>query len=99
MNEEIRLEGQKAAAISPLVSEFVIAQTAAIVSRLTVQYNSGRLTPEAALAGIGELAAVDRLIDAVESRIGWLRGGTSLYFRDPDGHSLEVATPGLWPNR
>jgi catechol 2,3-dioxygenase-like lactoylglutathione lyase family enzyme len=35
---------------------------------------------------------------AVESRITWARGGTSLYFRDPDGHSLEVATPGLWPN-
>jgi catechol 2,3-dioxygenase-like lactoylglutathione lyase family enzyme len=35
----------------------------------------------------------------VESRVGWPRGGTSLYFRDPDGHSLEVATPGLWPNR
>jgi catechol 2,3-dioxygenase-like lactoylglutathione lyase family enzyme len=35
---------------------------------------------------------------AIESRITWPRGGTSLYFRDPDGHSLEVATPGLWPN-
>ncbi len=35
---------------------------------------------------------------AVESRITWPRGGTSLYFRDPDNHSLEVATPGLWPN-
>ena len=35
---------------------------------------------------------------AVESRVTWRRGGTSLYFRDPDGHSLEVATPGLWPN-
>ncbi len=35
----------------------------------------------------------------VESRLTWSRGGTSLYFRDPDGHSLEVATPGLWPNR
>lgn len=34
----------------------------------------------------------------VESRIAWPRGGVSLYFRDPDGHSLEVATPGLWPN-
>ena len=34
----------------------------------------------------------------VESRVTWPRGGTSLYFRDPDGHSLEVATPGLWPN-
>jgi catechol 2,3-dioxygenase-like lactoylglutathione lyase family enzyme len=35
---------------------------------------------------------------AVESRITWRGGGTSLYFRDPDGHSVEVATPGLWPN-
>ncbi|MBS0559595.1 MAG: VOC family protein [Proteobacteria bacterium] len=35
----------------------------------------------------------------IESRVHWPAGGTSLYFRDPDGHSLEVATPGLWPNR
>jgi catechol 2,3-dioxygenase-like lactoylglutathione lyase family enzyme len=35
----------------------------------------------------------------LESRVNWPKGGTSLYFRDPDGHSLEVATPGLWPNR
>jgi len=35
---------------------------------------------------------------AVESRVTWARGGTSLYFRDPDGHSVEVSTPGLWPN-
>ncbi len=34
----------------------------------------------------------------VESRVIQSHGGTSLYFRDPDGHSLEVATPGLWPN-
>jgi catechol 2,3-dioxygenase-like lactoylglutathione lyase family enzyme len=24
------------------------------------------------------------------------RGGHSIYFRDPDGHLLELATPGLW---
>jgi catechol-2,3-dioxygenase len=41
------------------------------------------------------LAAADV---AIESRITWARGGTSLYFRDPDGHAVEVATPGLWPN-
>jgi len=25
-------------------------------------------------------------------------GGSSLYIRDPDGQSIEVATPGLWSN-
>ena len=35
---------------------------------------------------------------AIESRLDWDKGATSLYFRDPDGHSLEVGTSGLWPN-
>jgi catechol 2,3-dioxygenase-like lactoylglutathione lyase family enzyme len=34
---------------------------------------------------------------AIEGRTDWPRGGTSIYFRDPDGHLLELATPGLWP--
>ncbi len=50
----------------------------------------------------GELAAWEAHLRkesvAVESRVRWPRGGTSLYFRDPDGHSVEIATPGLWPN-
>lgn len=33
---------------------------------------------------------------ALESRVRWPKGGESLYFRDPDGHSVELATPGLW---
>ena len=33
---------------------------------------------------------------AIESRVTWERGGTSLYFRDPDGHLLELLTPGVW---
>ena len=33
----------------------------------------------------------------IESRVTWPRGATSLYFRDPDGNLLELATPGLWP--
>ena len=35
----------------------------------------------------------------VESEVTWPRGGVSLYFRDPDGHLLELATPGLWTIR
>ncbi len=34
---------------------------------------------------------------AIESRIRWARGGRSLYVRDPEGHSIELATPGVWP--
>lgn len=34
----------------------------------------------------------------VESKVVQKFGGTSLYFRDPDGHSVEIAVPGLWPN-
>ena len=33
---------------------------------------------------------------AIEGRTAWPRGGESLYLRDPDGHLLELATPGLW---
>ena len=32
----------------------------------------------------------------VESRVQWGRGGTSLYFRDPDEHLVELAAPGVW---
>ena len=34
---------------------------------------------------------------AIEGRADWPKCGRSLYFRDPDGHLLEFATPGLWP--
>jgi catechol 2,3-dioxygenase-like lactoylglutathione lyase family enzyme len=32
----------------------------------------------------------------IESRVGWDGGGRSIYIRDPEGHSLELATPGTW---
>lgn len=32
----------------------------------------------------------------LESEIEWPQGGHSLYFRDPAGNSLELATPQLW---
>ena len=32
----------------------------------------------------------------IESTVRWKRGGTSLFFRDPDQHLVELLTPGLW---
>ena len=34
----------------------------------------------------------------IRSEITWPQGGRSIYFNDPDGHVIELATPGLWPN-
>jgi catechol 2,3-dioxygenase-like lactoylglutathione lyase family enzyme len=32
----------------------------------------------------------------IESKVSWPMGGQSLYFRDPDNHLVELATPGIW---
>jgi len=32
----------------------------------------------------------------IEEEVAWERGGPSLYFRDPDGHLLELGSPGIW---
>lgn len=34
----------------------------------------------------------------IESRSAWSPQARSVYFRDPDGHSLELITPGFWRN-
>jgi catechol 2,3-dioxygenase-like lactoylglutathione lyase family enzyme len=41
----------------------------------------------------------DRLAEngvPIETRVAWPRGGHSIYFRDPDGHLVELITPGCW---
>jgi catechol 2,3-dioxygenase-like lactoylglutathione lyase family enzyme len=47
-----------------------------------------------------ELAAWEAHLAAnqvkILSRMSWPRGGHSIYFHDPDGHLLELLTPGVW---
>lgn len=35
---------------------------------------------------------------SIRSEVTWSAGGHSLYFDDPDGNVVELATPGLWPS-
>jgi catechol 2,3-dioxygenase-like lactoylglutathione lyase family enzyme len=50
--------------------------------------------------GLEDLEAWEAALPArgvpIESRVTWERGGRSLYVRDPDGHSVELVTPGTW---
>jgi catechol 2,3-dioxygenase-like lactoylglutathione lyase family enzyme len=44
-------------------------------------------------------AWIDRLDERgvpVEKEIDWPAGGRSIYFRDPAGNSIELATPKIW---
>ena len=36
---------------------------------------------------------------SIEKVVSWPGGGHSLYFRDPAGNSLELATPAIWGNQ
>ena len=50
--------------------------------------------PVAAL-GAWEVRLSEQGVEVID-RVTWERGGVSLYFRDPDGHLVELATPGVW---
>jgi catechol 2,3-dioxygenase-like lactoylglutathione lyase family enzyme len=75
----------------------------------TVHLPGGTIPPHDGIGGVHAALAVTaealpaweaRLAGhgiAIEGRTRWPRGSISVYFRDPDGNLLELATPGLWP--
>lgn len=72
-------------------------------------YVGGNLVPLHGTSGSGHLAfrvepevlsdwrrRLDSSGVTIESEVHWPHGGTSIYFRDPVGNSLELVTPDTW---
>jgi catechol 2,3-dioxygenase-like lactoylglutathione lyase family enzyme len=90
-----------ALAVGPGQLVLLCAKNASAKLPRTAHHGDGRLhvafaVPSAALAS-WEARLMDLGIGIVERR-QWPRGGESIYFRDPDEHLLELATPGVWSN-
>lgn len=62
----------------------------------------GSFGPGHVAFAVAEAALADweqRLADqsiAIEKTMDWPAGGRSVYFRDPAGNSVELATPKIW---
>ena len=79
-----------------------------LVAALDVKGSSALGQPVGDIKVTSDLGAIDKadvptwlerletLHIAIESRVDWPRGGHSIYFRDSDGRSVELATPGTW---
>ena len=104
---EVLLDSQRLLALSVAgASVLLLFQRGATTEPLPT---SGGVVPPHGASGVQHLAFairrdavaswLERLEDdgvPIESRVRWPRGGESIYVRDPDGHSVELITPGLW---
>jgi catechol 2,3-dioxygenase-like lactoylglutathione lyase family enzyme len=78
----------------------LVCRRGASVSRPTGSHDASGQQHIAFSVAAADLRAWEaRLLEAgvtIEESRAWARGGRSLYFRDPDGHLLELASPGVW---
>ena len=81
---------QRGATLAPLPTAGGVVPPHGATGAQHVAFAVGADAVDAWLAWLAEHAV------AVESRVRWQRGGESIYVRDPDGHSIELITPGLW---
>ena len=77
----------------------VCQRTASASLTVSAHHAEGRQHIAFAVAG-EDLDAWRERLDTegvpIEQVRDWPRGGRSVYFRDPDGHLVELATPGVW---
>ena len=97
----LRVPGRQALILFPraIAQAPVITPPNAIDGTIPPHGGSGRMHVAFGIAA-GELDAWRARLAArgvpIESIVRWKRGGTSLFFRDPDEHLTELVSPGLW---
>ena len=97
----LRVPGRQALIFFPrsIVQQPVIRPANAIEGTIPPHGASGRMHVAFSIPAAELDAWRDRLTERginIEGTVRWKRGGTSLFFRDPDEHLIELITPGLW---
>jgi len=97
----LRVPGRQALILFPRAIEQlpVVSPVGSVEGTIPPHGGSGRMHVAFAIAASDLEPWRVRLAERnvkIEGTVRWKRGGTSLFFRDPDKHLIELITPGLW---